>query len=350
MEERLSPAQYDTLDGVLEPAENPKLFGHHDARDLISAAVRSGKLHHGLLLTGPRGVGKATLAFHLANWLNNQNVTALDVLDPSAPVFRQIAMGAHPGVLHLTRPANDRGNGFKTALTVEEIRRIGRFLSMTAHDGGWRVVIIDAADDMNRNAANALLKNLEEPPARTVFILIAHSIGGLLPTIRSRCQLIRLQPLDKDDLLASLAGIDDMAAIVAENGEALAQRAAGSVRQAIVLTQHGGLEIASALDKLASAPSLDIAAAHQLAEAERGRDKSVTLEIFNARSLELLADSAARSAESHDLDRANLLANAWQDARIAITDTNTYNLDQKQHALTMIRRLNLALGRQDVRT
>ncbi len=110
-------------------------------------------------------------------------------------------------MLHLTRPANEKTKGFKTVVTVDEIRRVNRFLSMTSHDGGYRVVIVDPADDMNVNAANALLKNLEEPPSRTVFILISHSPGGLLPTIRSRCQMVRLSPLGNDDLIAALSAV-----------------------------------------------------------------------------------------------------------------------------------------------
>ena len=127
--------------------------------------------------------------------------------DPASSLYRQVASGAHPSLLHLTRPFDEKNKKFKTALTVDEIRRVGRFLSLTAHDGGYRIVIVDPADDMNTNAANALLKNLEEPPSRTLFVLVAHSLGRLLPTIRSRCQIVRLQPLGDADLLAALAAI-----------------------------------------------------------------------------------------------------------------------------------------------
>ena len=197
MFERIAPEQHDTLDGIPEPAENPHLFGHGEAASMLAAAYRAGKLPHALLFAGPLGVGKATLAFHLAYHLlkfpRHESAPAeLAKPDPDSALFRQIAIGAHPSVLHLTRPANEKTKGFKTVVTVDEIRRVNRFLSMTSHDGGYRVVIVDPADDMNVNAANALLKNLEEPPSRTVFILISHSPGGLLPTIRSRCQMVRL--------------------------------------------------------------------------------------------------------------------------------------------------------------
>jgi len=126
----------------------------------------------------------------------------------TSSLFRQIATGAHPSVLHLTRPLNDKTKSFKTVVTVDEIRKVNRFLSMTSHDGSYRIVIVDPADDMNINAANALLKNLEEPPARTLFILIVHAPGSLLPTIRSRCQMVRLAPLAEDELMAVLQGIE----------------------------------------------------------------------------------------------------------------------------------------------
>src|SRR5690606_28014279 len=138
--------------------------------------------------------------FHLAqHLLANPVAEAAPALfsprNPASPLFRQIAQGSHPGVLHLTRPMNDKTKAFKSVVTVDEVRKVNRFLSMTSHDGGYRVVIVDPADDMNVNAANALLKTLEEPPPRTLFVLISHSLGSLLPTIRSRCQIIKLKPL-----------------------------------------------------------------------------------------------------------------------------------------------------------
>ncbi|EAB6717871.1 DNA polymerase III subunit delta', partial [Salmonella enterica subsp. enterica] len=276
--------------------------------------------------------------FHLANYLISGAKPG--ALDPQSAAFRQIAMGAHPAVLHLTRPFDDKTKKFKTVLSVAEVRRVSKFLSMTVHDGGWRVVVVDPADDLSVSAANALLKNLEEPPARTLFILIAHQPGALLPTIRSRTQTVRLQPLSASDLTSALAGVEDMPELNADALQILWERSGGSVRQAILLTQHGGLEISSEIDKLTAAPTLDIASAHKLAEAVSGRDKATAFALFNDHALQLLADAAAKSALNRDLDRAGRLSAAWQDARMAISETETYNLDQKQHALSMIARLN----------
>lgn len=346
--ERLAPERHDTLDGVPEPAENPSLVGHAEAADMLVQAYRSGKLPHALILSGPVGIGKATLAFHMTHHLlkHPDHRTAPDRLavpDPASPLYRQIASGAHPSVLHLTRPYDDRAKRFKTVVAVDEIRKVGQFLSLTAHDGGYRVVVVDSADDMNTNAANALLKNLEEPPRRTLFILVVHASGGLLPTIRSRCQAVRLAPLADDDLLAVLDRFEPQPPQEAAARTALAERAGGSVRAAILLTQYGGLEIAQTLDALATADKQNIAGRHRLAEAVAGRDQAIPFGIFNQRALDLLSDRASDAARAGDLARAKLLSDAWQDARAAISETETYNLDKKQHALTMIERLNSAL-------
>ena len=348
MFERIAPEQHDTLEGVPEPSENPHLHGHRAAAHMLAAAYRSGKLPHALLFAGPQGVGKATLAFHLANHLlrhpsHGDAPTEIAAPDPASPLFRQVAMGAHPSVLHLTRPFNEKTKTFKTVVTVDEIRRVSRFLSMTSHDGSYRIVIVDPADDMNVNAANALLKNLEEPPARTIFVLIAHALGSLLPTIRSRCQIVRLGPLEPGELMAALEDAGQEPPQDARARAALAERAAGSVREAILLTQYGGLEIAEAMDRIVVAPKLDIAAAHKLAEVAGGRGQDIPFDIFNRHALDLLADAASRAALEGQGPRANRLTESWQEALTSVTETETYNLDKKQHALGMIIRLSEAL-------
>lgn len=343
MYERIAPEQHDSLDGVPEPSETVRVFGHDAQATQFAAAHRAGKLPHALIFAGPRGIGKASMAFQLAHYLlanpSSGNAPAgFAPRDPSSPLYRQVASGAHPSVLHLTRPLNERTKAFKTALTVDEVRRVGRFLGLTAHDGGYRVVIVDCADDMNTNAANALLKNLEEPPARTIFVLVAHSLGRLLPTIRSRCQIVRFQPLADDDMLAALAAIGK--APEANAQVALLSRAAGSVRSAVMLTDYGGVEIAEALIRLVSTPNPPAAETHKLADAIAGRDQAIQFGIFNDHALGLLARAAGEAAARGEIEQANRISEAWQNSRIAILETDTYNLDRKQHVLSMIARLN----------
>ncbi|MER9524893.1 DNA polymerase III subunit delta' [Mesorhizobium sp. M0292] len=346
--ERIAPEQHDTLDGVPEPSETLRLVGHEQAAAMLAAAYRSGKLPHALIFAGPVGIGKATLAFHLAHHLLkhpafDQAPDTFAVPDPASPLFRQIATGAHPGVLHLTRPLNDKTKSFKTVVTVDEIRKVNRFLSLTSHDGSYRVVIVDPADDMNTNAANALLKNLEEPPSRTLFILIVHAPGSLLPTIRSRCQMVRLTPLDAGSLMSVLETVEPPPPSDPAASAALAERAGGSARNAILLTQYGGLEIAGTLDALVTSGKSDIAGAYRLAEAVAGRDQAIQFDIFNRRALDLLSTGASEAALAGDLARAKTLSDTWHEALNAISETDTYNLDKKQHALTMIDRLNSAM-------
>ncbi len=183
-----------------DPSENPFLFGHDTVSSALATDYRTGRLHHALLLrrSGRHRQGDAGVSLRQSSpepGKRRRRAVELADPDPTSSTFRQIASDAHPSVLHLTRPVNEKTKGFKTAITADEVRRINRFLSHTSHDGSWRVVIVDPADDMNRNAANALLKNLEEPPTRTLFILIAHQPGRLLPTIRSRCRLVKMTPL-----------------------------------------------------------------------------------------------------------------------------------------------------------
>lgn len=343
MFERIGPERFDTLPDIPEPAENPLLVGHSEAASMLAGAYRAGKLHHGLLFAGPPGIGKATLAFHLACHLFTHPDTAtapetLGTPDPASQAFRLVAQDAHPSLLHLTRPYVERDKKFKTVITVDEIRRVHRFLSLTSHDGGYRVVIVDPADDMNISAANALLKSLEEPPPRTAFILITHSLGRLLPTIRSRCQIVRLNPLDPDDLGSLLRALG----VEGEGDEMLAERAQGSARNAVLLTQFGGAEIVEALDRIVAARAFDIAEAQRLGDAVSGRDRQVQFTIFNRAVLDLVAARAAQSADEGDTQGANRMAELWDDMNSAIRDTETYNLDRKQHVIGLAARLQAA--------
>lgn len=345
MSDRLSPEQADTLEGVPNPSETTGLFGHEAVADLLASAYQAGRLPHALLLAGPKGIGKATFAFHFAHHLLKfpSRETAPGRLaspDPASALYRQIAQGSHPAILHLTRPFDEKTKKFKTVVSVDEIRRVNRFLSMTSHDGSYRVVIVDAADDMNRNAANALLKNLEEPPSRTVFLLIAHSLGGLLPTIRSRCQTIRLSPLADGPMTDALAAIGQN---VGTDAKEVLRRAEGSVRSALLLGVFGGLEVLGMIDRVAAAASMDLGASQRLADAVGGRDQEIRFDLMNAHVLDRVAEAAGLAARSSQAARASGLSRAWQEMRIAIDETEAYNLDRRQHTLNIVMRLHEAL-------
>lgn len=345
---RIGPERHDSLDGIPEPSEHALFVGHAEQARLMADAHRAGRLHHGLLFSGPAGIGKATLAFRLALHLlaHPRGANAPETLatpDPSSPAFRLVAQAAHPSVLHLARPFDEKTKKFKTVLSVDEVRRVGRFLSMTAHDGGWRIVIVDPADDLNAAAANALLKNLEEPPPRTVFVLVAHQPGRLLPTIRSRCQSITFAPLADAELTQVFAGLGLSLPPQADRRETLLRKAAGSVRAAIMLTEYGGLDIADAVDGLLAERRFSATAAARIADAVSGRDKEQQFGLFADHLEQVLAGTAASLAEKRDTARAERLAAAWSEFGRSTAEAEAYNLDRRQHVSGSLMRAHQAL-------
>ncbi len=348
-EERLSPEQHDTLPEVAQPAENEALFGHGQAAGSLAAAYRNGRMHHALLIHGPLGIGKATLAFALARHLlahakPEEAPAQLEKIDRASSLFRQIASGAHPGVLHLTRPLDRDGKKFKTAITVDEIRRVNKFLSMTSHDGGYRIIIVDPADDMNTSAANALLKNLEEPPERTLFILVSHAPGKLLPTIRSRCQASRLQPLCDGDTLSVLAALGEAVPETEAGRQRILERAEGSPRTALLMTRYGGLELAETLDDLLAGDRLDIDKAYKLAEAVSTREADIQLSILNETMLDRIAAGARDAGLRGETGLSAKLSSLWHETRQTIRQAGIYNLDKKQHVVGLISKLHGRIG------
>ena len=291
----------DQIEGTPHPRETTRLLGQTEAEAAFLEAYNSGRLHHGWLLTGPRGIGKATLAWRIARFLRATPDATEDSLfgAPSAPetldiaaehpVSTHILAGSDPGLASVTRSANDKGV-LRKDITVDDVRALNRFFGLSSADGGRRVVIVDAADEMNVNAANALLKMLEEPPARTTLLLVAHQPSRLLPTIRSRCRTLRLSPLSPADLVSALAQAGHPS-----SDPALAALADGSVGTALRLIEQNGLQMyAECLALLNSLPRLDRARALKLADSLVGRAKAERFELL----LTLLETALARLARS----------------------------------------------------
>ncbi len=325
------------LDGAVHPAEQTKLFGHAEAQDFLARSYRSGKGHHAILIEGPEGIGKATLAFRFANHVlhHPEPAEAPDALadpSPASSITRQLAAGASHNLLHLTRPVDEKSGKVKSAITVDEVRKAGKFLAQTSGTGNWRIVIIDPADDLNRNAANAILKILEEPPKRSLFLVLTHAPGKLLPTIRSRCLPLALSPLSEGDLAAAL----DSLGATPSGGEVIAA-AHGSVAEALKLTNYGGFDIVEAFRTIVTAPAepprRDV---HKLADVLSAKDSDTVFSFFCQHATDFVTDAARSAALAGDISRADRLAQLSSQLGERIAIAQGYNLDRKQTIITVL--------------
>ncbi len=279
----------DRIEGAPHPRETLLLHGHAAAEAELLSAFNTGRLHHAWMLTGPKGTGKATLAWRIARFLlatpdddggmfSPPPPTSLDI-DASNPVARRLLQLAEPRLFLLRRGPNEKETALSQVISVDEVRKMKSFFALSAADGGRRVAIIDSLDELNTAAANALLKLLEEPPARVTLLLIAHQPARLLPTIRSRCRELRLAPLGPGDLAAALTAAGG--SVAPEDTQALAELSAGSVGEAFRLTNLDGLKLYTALVRLFSTlPRLDRPQALALADIAGARGAAETFDLL----------------------------------------------------------------------
>jgi DNA polymerase III subunit delta' len=266
----------DRVDGAPHPRATVELHGQGAAEADYLAAAGAGRLHHAWLIAGPRGVGKATLAWRIARHLVAGGDAPTLQMDPGDPVFRRVAALSAPGLFLCRRPWDDKARRLRTAITVDEVRGLKRSFQLAAADGGWRVAIVDAAEEMNTQAANALLKLLEEPPARAVLLLVCHQPGRLLPTIRSRCRTLTCRALGPADLDRALEAAGFPAGA---DAAALAALVEGSPGAAVRLINQDGPKLyRDILGVVGSSPQLDRHALLALAESCSGRDSAARYE------------------------------------------------------------------------
>ncbi len=327
-----------------EPRENPLLFGHEAAQGQILDAMRGGRLHHAWLITGPEGVGKATLAYRFARRLL-AGVRPGDTLalDPASPVFRRIAAGSHADLLTVEREWDEKKARLRGEIVVDDTRAVSAFLRLTPAEGGWRVVVIDGAEFMNRNAANAVLKMLEEPPPRAVLLLTCAAPGRLLPTIRSRCRRLGLQPLGPAEMAQALA--EYLPELETAERARLAELAAGSPGRALLLAEEKGLQLAALAEEvLAAIPSLPKLRAVTIAEQLGGRAED-RFTPFMTLLRDGLGERVRRAARGSP-DRLTALrplaewAELWQSLGRVQVETERLNLDRRQALLSSIALLN----------
>ena len=316
------------------PRATTALFGHRDAEVTLLDAYRTGRLPHAWLITGPPGIGKATLAYRMARFvLAHPDPHAAEVqaarslaIEADHPVARRIAAQAQPDLLVLIRTINEKTGKLRQDIAVDDVRRSVAFFGSTAGEGGWRIAIVDCVDELNSEGANALLKILEEPPARALLLLVSHSAGRVLPTIRSRCRLLPLRPLSGEEVAQAAT------AALGPNGrtadiQAAAAVADGSVARALTLLDADALELRSRivalLDRL---PATDPRALHALGDRLAGTDAAPLAAFLDTVNAWLSARLDLAPREPARLVR---VAQAWEKINSAARDAQEYNLERK---------------------
>jgi DNA polymerase III subunit delta' len=308
-------------------------------------------MHHAWLITGPEGVGKATLAYRFARRLLAGSPEAHSLaLDPANSIFRRVAAGSHADLLTIERVLNEKTKRMKTQIAVEDVRRINGFMSLTPAEGGWRVVVVDGAEDLNGASANALLKILEEPPARAILLLVCAAPGRLLPTIRSRCRRLRLTPLADEPMGQLLAQY--LPQLGAQERGRLITLAEGSPGRAMMLAQDEGLKIAALVDRLLSdLPAVPASRGYEIADF-LGRSEtgfSTFMDLVRAGVAAAVRESVRGRA---DPDQQRLVASrpldAWGEVWQGLTrlqdETERFALDKRQAIVAGIGMLSVVGG------
>jgi DNA polymerase-3 subunit delta' len=332
----MSDDEIDQSD-VPPPRATTTLFGHGDAEQTLLAAYKSGRMPHAWLIGGELGIGKATLAYRLARFVLShpdpkaepvQRATSLAVADDH-PVARRLAAQAQGDLLVLERTLNDKGK-LRQDIAVDDIRRSVGFFGSTAGEGGWRIAIVDAVDELNRAGANALLKLIEEPPARSLILLVSHAPGRVLPTIRSRCRRLLLRPLDAADVARAVAAATGRGADDADI-KAASAAAEGSVARALAMLDGKALALRQRVqDLLDQLPEPDPRALHALGDA-LGFSEPQILAAFVDMANAWLTSRLERSAQNAGRVTKQMAAVALAFDRInrAARDTGDYNLERK---------------------
>ena len=333
-----------TAEGVteepsLEPRRASHLLGQAAAEDAFLQAWRAGRLHHAWLLTGPPGIGKATFAYRVARFVlaDGRGSEGL-AMPPAHPVARKVAAGSHPDLVVLEGYSTTPIGAIRERIGVDEVRALASALRKTPAESAWRVGVIDPADAMGREAANALLKLLEEPPPRTLLLLVCHAPGRLLPTIRSRCRRLALAPLAEAEVAALLALLRPDADPSAR--ARAARLAGGSVGRACALLDDDVTAwLPEAEDPIAALTSLEVSRAHALAESFARPEAEDALALFFDLVRSALAARArqlARQGRGREGPALEACARLWENLGAVSRLTAGFALDRKQAVLTAL--------------
>ncbi len=326
----------DRFEEAPHPRESFDLVGHAEAERSLLGAYQANRPPHAFIIGGERGIGKATLAWRLARFLlANPDPAALRAarnlhVDPNHPVARRIAALSHPDVFLLRREWNEKTRRHFSEIRVDDVRQAMRRFQHASQ--GYRICIVDCADELNRSAANALLKLIEEPPPRALFLIVAHRPALVLPTLRSRCQTLLLRPLSSDEVCAVLERLGEEDAVACRGA---AERAQGSVATALRLLADDGLEldrlIAGTLENL---PNVDWRTVHLLADRVAGRDDEAAFERLMV-SIIAWIDARLHSEAGSGAGRLAPLAEVWEKAAEAAREAELLNLDKRPLILSI---------------
>ncbi len=336
-------------DALLPPHERLDQIGRDAVETDLRRAMTGGVLSHGWIIAAPKGAGKATLAYRIARGLLDPQALKDDhsfEIAAQSRAARLIAQQAHPDLFVAERQWNEKTSRYQTEITVETIRELTLFLSHTPAMGGFRIAIIDTADDLNRNAANALLKALEEPPARTLLLLLSQAPGRLLATIRSRCRRIDLRPVPEEDVLAL---VEREGGVSGKEAAAIAAAAGGRPGYALSLAAENGAE-AIALAQAFLASTGKPAEIGRIAGAIAGKAGEGRWEIFRSVVAEKLSDAARCVARGLDAPAplagasAAALLTAWERISALAARGEALNLDRGQLVAAMAYDLRAALS------
>ncbi len=321
------------------PRRATTLLGHGQAESHLLKAWASGKLHHAWLISGARGIGKAALAYRFARFLAQpglRNEAASLHVEAESPTFKVLAAGAHPNIFVLERAIEKKR--LKTEIAVDDARAAIDFAHRTSANGGWRIIIVDSADDLNASSANALLKLIEEPPQKSIILAVCHQPGRLLRTMRSRCIHLPLGNLDTETTLQVLRGLPSEA-VPAEEGalRQAAELSRGSPGHAIDLIGSKG---AAAFAEFLKKPKLTPGVAIEFGAGFVGREGAGDYAIF----CELLVSWIATKARDQGLaGRGEALALAHDEINASLRQTDALNLDRRQTVTDALMRLDEAL-------
>ncbi len=320
-----------------DPRSNPLFFGHEGAVNSLHHAATSGRLHHGWLLAGPRGIGKATLAYRFGRWLLAGGQTPDLSVPESSGVFRRVAAGTHPDFFTVERRINAKTEKLQGEIVIATIQQASAFMRLTPAEGGWRVVVVDGAEDMNPNAANALLKLLEEPPPRAILLLVSAAPGRLLPTIRSRCRVLPMAPLADKAMHSLLA--EYAPELGAQARARLIELSEGSIGNALNLAEGDGVALAALVDEALDGPVKPARAqaiADSVARAVEGADKFELFFSLLRTRLAARTRAAARAGAAHLSHNVTL----WQDFGKLEREVLGLNLDKRAAVIVALEQLH----------